>query len=497
MIIFIGVLIVIMTVLIYLSFLHQYKLKDVETNKYNSYLLADRLRQSSDDLTRMVRTYAVTGDPLFKEQFYKVLGIRNGILNRPDNYHRIYWDLIINSKDEAPFINLNETISLRELMKESGFVEDEFLLLEESEINSNKLVLLEEEAMNSLIGLFKDKNSEYTIKGKPDKIKAINILHGIEYHNAKKSVMEPINTFFKVLEERTSAQLKKQRDIVFLLMYSLIFVLALIVVMVPLLFTTNKKHYKVLLEISNMQLRKIKESEKELKRKHDQLIIKNKELSHFTYIASHDLQEPLNTIISFSKLLKEDYSDKLEGIGHQSIEIIDDTAIRMRNLILGLLEYSRIGKNIKLKKVDVKKLVEEIKIDLSDLIEKKDAKIIYNDLSVISAYQIELRMMFLNLITNAIKYSKDDISPKIEIKFKETDKKYLYTVSDNGIGIDMQFKNKIFEVYQRLHTNEQYSGTGIGLANCSRIAELHKGKIWVKSGINNGSKFSFTISKNL
>jgi len=106
-------------------------------------------------------------------------------------------------------------------------------------------------------------------------------------------------------------------------------------------------------------------------------------------------------------------------------------------------------------------------------------------------------MLFLNLITNAIKYSKKDVPPRIEIKSQETEGEYIYTVTDNGIGIDMQFKDKIFEVFQRLHTRDKYSGTGIGLANCARIAELHKGKIWVESEINKGSIFTFTIKKVL
>jgi len=224
---------------------------------------------------------------------------------------------------------------------------------------------------------------------------------------------------------------------------------------------------------------------------------KNKELSQFTYIASHDLQEPLNTIIGFSEILKDNYSDKLEGIGKQSLEIINHSTLRMKELVADLLKYSRIGKKTELEKVDVNQIIENIKTDLNNLIISKKATIIYSDLFTIKAYKNELSMLFLNLITNAIKYSKKDVPPRIEIKSQETEGEYIYTVTDNGIGIDMQFKDKIFEVFQRLHTRDKYSGTGIGLANCARIAELHKGKIWVESEINKGSIFTFTIKKVL
>lgn len=205
-----------------------------------------------------------------------------------------------------------------------------------------------------------------------------------------------------------------------------------------------------------------------LEQQKEELLQKNKELSRYTYIASHDLQEPLNTIIGFSEILKEEYHDKLEGIGLKSLEIINSSTLRMKKLVVGLLEYSRIGIKIKLEPLSVKELIEEIKIDLFDLIKTNNVTINFDNLLEITAYRNELRMLFLNLITNAIKYRKEDVSPVIEINVKQTAAQYTYTVTDNGIGIDMKFKDKIFEVFQRLHTDDKYSGTGIGLANCTR-----------------------------
>jgi len=224
---------------------------------------------------------------------------------------------------------------------------------------------------------------------------------------------------------------------------------------------------------------------------------KNKELSHFTYIASHDLQEPLNTIISFSGLLKESYYDKLEGLGEKCIEVIDSSVFRMKELVVSLLVYSRIGKNNKLELVNVNKILDEIKTDLGSSIAENNVTFISGDLLEIIAFRLDFRMLLSNLITNAIKYRKVTQNPVIKIEVTQNLLEYTYSVTDNGIGIDMQYKDKIFEVFHRLHTNDKYSGTGIGLANCYRIAELHNGKIWVNSEKNTGSKFSFTINKGL
>ena len=261
--------------------------------------------------------------------------------------------------------------------------------------------------------------------------------------------------------------------------------------------------------IGNLQLEierekeKLKEKEQELLRlynielesKNKELENINRELARFTYIASHDLQEPLNNIISFSGLLKKKYYDKLEGIGQQSVEIIEKSTLRMKSLIVGLLEYSHIGKKTELQAVNVNEILEDIKMDIASLLQERQVEFKYDDLLVIAGYKDELRMLMLNLITNAIKYCKE--TPVIHIKAEETSTQYKYFVVDNGIGIDMQYKDRIFEIFKRLHTIDQYSGTGIGLANCSRIVELHKGKIWVQSEENKGSTFIFTIKKGL
>jgi len=267
------------------------------------------------------------------------------------------------------------------------------------------------------------------------------------------------------------------------------FIIAFIIVVQQYLYDIKQiRNTQKQLKIINDELQKDKKS----------LIEKNKELSHFTYIASHDLQEPLNTIFSYSSLLKDnDNYDKLDGLGKKCIKVIDSSVLRMKELVIGLLVYSRIGKNNKLELVNINEILDEIKIDLDKIIKENDVKFIIGDLLQIKAYRTDIRMLFSNLITNSIKYRKETEKPIINIEVTENTSEYIYSITDNGIGIDMVYKDKIFEVFQRLHTKEQYSGTGIGLANCYRIVELHNGKIWVNSEVNSGSKFSFTINKKI
>ncbi len=220
----------------------------------------------------------------------------------------------------------------------------------------------------------------------------------------------------------------------------------------------------------------------------------NKELKQFTYIASHDLQEPLNSIISFSRLL-ESSKYNLDEIGKKSIEIIINSSYRMKDFIIALLEYSSIGKEKKKKKIDVDQLIENLKIDLNNLIVQKEVKINYigNPLTII-AFETDLIKLFQNLVVNGIKYNKNK-KPTIIINATEKFGQYEFSINDNGIGIAKEDCDQIFKVFQRLHNRDQFSGTGIGLAHCKKIIELHDGKIWLTSELGKGTTFYFTISK--
>ncbi|AWH73997.1 hypothetical protein DCS32_07445 [Dokdonia sp. Dokd-P16] len=232
----------------------------------------------------------------------------------------------------------------------------------------------------------------------------------------------------------------------------------------------------------------------------EELSQKNEDLEQFAYIASHDLQEPLNTISSFIGLIRNDYSAQFDDLGNQSLEFIEEASERMAKLINVLLEYSRIGKTRSFTEVDCNKMVQDLEKDIYALIKRKNATITYSNLPTLMGSEIELRLLFQNLITNALKFCAEDTSPTLHIEVSETaslenpnEKMWQFSFKDNGIGIRKDHQERIFSIFQRLHTKDQYKGTGIGLAHCKKIVGIHKGNIWVTSKINKGSTFYFTI----
>lgn len=236
------------------------------------------------------------------------------------------------------------------------------------------------------------------------------------------------------------------------------------------------------------------ETEKRLLHSQEQLLNINKELQQFTYITSHDLQEPLNSIISFLQFL-EDEKSNLSEFGQKSVGIINDSAFRMKEFITSLLEYSRIGKEKTKVEVDIEKLIDNVGADLHSLVKNRNAKIEYVGKPLkLHAFETDLTKLFQNIIINGIKYTEPETSPKIVVDSEEQAEHFQFSIRDNGIGIDKKHFDKIFEVFQRLHTRDTYSGTGIGLAHCQKIVQLHDGKIWVESELGKGSTFYFTIT---
>ncbi len=189
----------------------QGELIEASEKRYQSYMLADELRQSSDDLTRLARTYSVTGDSRYVDQYNAILDIRNGKAPRPMDYERIYWDFVaVNNQKPRP--DSNETIALTKKMEELGFTKAEFDMLKESEARSNHLVDIETRAMNAVAGRFMDENGRYSVIGQPDAILAINLTHSKEYHAEKAKIMEPIDKFFVMLKKRTADEVQSKID---------------------------------------------------------------------------------------------------------------------------------------------------------------------------------------------------------------------------------------------------------------------------------------------
>jgi len=223
----------------------------------------------------------------------------------------------------------------------------------------------------------------------------------------------------------------------------------------------------------------------------------NIELERFAYLASHDLKEPLRTVTSFTKLFKEEYGHLLDGEANEYLGFIEDASSRMITLTNDLLVYSQLdNKSLNFEPVNLVDLLDTIVQDIQIDIAKNKAKINIQDLPIVTCDSLQIRQLFQNLISNSLKY-RTKKTPKVNISYRETPSYYEFIVEDNGIGIEKKYHSKIFEVFKRLHSQEEFEGTGIGLANCRRIVDNHNGKIWLESSLGKGSKFLFTIPKNI
>ena len=241
---------------------------------------------------------------------------------------------------------------------------------------------------------------------------------------------------------------------------------------------------------------RLKELNASLQQQTRQLATSNAELEQFAFVASHDLQEPLRMITSFMTLIEKKYNDVIDDKGRQYIHFAVDGAKRMRQIILDLLEFSKV-KTLEDQPEDVKldKVIKEILALYRKQIEEKKAKVVFGDLPVINTYKTPLRQVLQNLVSNSLKYSSVELPTEINISCVETENQWEIAVKDNGIGIEPQYFDKIFIIFQRLHNKETYSGTGMGLAIAKRIVENLGGKIWVESVKGEGTTFYFTILK--
>ncbi len=241
---------------------------------------------------------------------------------------------------------------------------------------------------------------------------------------------------------------------------------------------------------------KLIELNKALEKNIKQLVISNAELEQFAYVASHDLQEPLRMITSFLTLLEKKYRGVIDAKGQQYIDFAVDGGIRMRQIILDLLEFSRIGRvEDKTEEVDLNELVDEIIRLHSKQINETKAVLNIAKLPVLNISRTPMRQVFQNLISNGLKYHKDGVVPQISISVNSVGEFWQFAISDNGIGIGSAYLDKIFIIFQRLHNKEKYSGTGIGLSITKKIIEGMGGSIRVESEEGKGSTFYFTIPK--
>lgn len=254
---------------------------------------------------------------------------------------------------------------------------------------------------------------------------------------------------------------------------------------------TIRKQWQEKLKTANQEL------EEKVRLRTQELSRRNKELEQFAYVASHDLREPIRSLNGFAKLLERKLEDFLDEDSQSYLDYIKQASSRMSTLVTGLLDHATIGKNKEIETVDLDLMMKAVEDDLNLQIDNSKAELSFSNMPVLQGYRTELRLLFQNLISNGIKFKAENRTPIVRVSAMKEDQGWLFTVSDNGIGISGEYLDKIFAIFQRLHPKDEYQGTGIGLAHCKKIVELHQGEIWVESTEGEGSSFHFTIPDHL
>ena len=220
----------------------------------------------------------------------------------------------------------------------------------------------------------------------------------------------------------------------------------------------------------------------------------NEELERFAYICSHDMQEPARMMNSYAGMLDEKYSAILDEKGRRYLRFITDNALHMQKMILDILAFSRVGREeLKPETVDCNLIVKTVLTKFEAIMAEKKAKIACGSLPTIKTSPTLMHVLFQNLIGNALKFQDGSRAPEIDIRSEARDGLWQFSVQDNGIGINPDFHEKVFTIFQRLHRREDYPGTGIGLSTCRKFIEIYKGKIWFESMPDKGTCFFFTL----
>lgn len=236
-----------------------------------------------------------------------------------------------------------------------------------------------------------------------------------------------------------------------------------------------------------------KRTQEALVAKMSELQRSNEELEQFAYVASHDMQEPLRMVVSYATLLSERYQGKLDEKADKFIRYAVEGATRMQHLVADLLTYSRVGSQGRpLKPVNAQAVLEKTIEGMRKTIDDSAAKVTYDQLPMVNADSVQLAQLFQNLISNALKFHREE-PPRIHIAAKPAEDKWRFSVQDNGIGIESEHHDRIFQMFQRLHERGKYDGSGIGLTIAKKIIERHRGRIWFESQLGQGTTFFFTL----
>lgn len=491
------VLLICLGVVAMLTFQNRARLKHSHEIRYKSFVIADELRQSSDDLTRYCRTCIATGDTIWERRYYEVLDIRNGIRPRPDG----------------------KTIALQDSMSKLGFTNAEFDKLKEAERNSNDLVWTELVAFNAMRGLYDDGTGNFTLKKDPDPDMARRILFDQKYHDDKASIMDPIDDFFVMLDKRTANIVKKYDTrnnwllvtsiglIILIAGISIISFFVIIKGIINQLHQLNREileHRKTELELQKQRdilEDKVIERTQELARAKEAAEDANRLKSQFLANVSHELRTPLNIIQGNNQILSMGIKDKSLN---DPIKNINESVTQLTELISNILDYSLIEKelfNLEVGDFSLSNLLGNIKLLYEKLAVKKELEFSCNNdpsiPNVLRGDSKRLLQALTILVDNAIKFTESGfVTVNTRLISKNEDAyRIQFTVRDSGIGITKEQQKFLFRSFTQGDGSDtrKYGGVGLGLSLCNKIIGFMGGKVEVESEAGNGSVFSFEL----
>src|SRR3954447_15704845 len=246
--------------------------------------------------------------------------------------------------------------------------------------------------------------------------------------------------------------------------------------------------------VEGLDLTETEEARVEAEQRTTELTEANEELTQFASIVSHDLREPLRVVSGVAELLETRYADDLDESAERLVAAVTRSTDRMSALLDGLLAYSRVGRIEEWRRIDVNELVGEVLEGLGEQIADSAGEIVCGDLPTVEGDWVQLAQLFQNLVANALKF-RGEAPPRVEIRAQADEHAWRFSVADNGIGVDPRNRERVFEMFQRLHTREAYPGTGVGLAIVKKIVDRHSGRIWVEPGAERGTVFTLTIAE--
>lgn len=522
-----GLLLTLIGALAFHSLRIQDEIYSHERHRFRALLLADELLQSSDDLTRMARTYVATGEPRYEHYFHQILDIRNGLRPRPINYSATYWHLAIAGK--TPAVEQGEPLSLMEMFRQENLSRDEAALLEKSLQLSDQLVKLERQAFAAMKGLYDDGKGNFTVHGRPDRELAIKLLFGERYIAEKAAIVEPIQQFIDVFNERMQVRMDlglKRLELQSMMGIGLI-VIAVLATM-AILFYSRRVILKPLAELgrqvagitrgirpsrygsapenevvalsqalalADAEKKQLLENERAARNEAEQA---NQVKDEFLATVSHELRTPLNAILGWAQLIQSG-SMKKEDV-YKGIDVIERSARAQEKLIDDLLVMSSItcGKErLDMQRLDIPGLLGAAIDSVSPTAKTKGVilqQTIDPEVNWVLGDAYKLQQVFWNLLSNAIKFTP--AGGGIEIVAKQSGSFIEIRISDSGAGISPEFLPHVFERFRQADSSltRSYGGLGLGLAIVKQIVELHGGRVIAESaGINKGSSFTVQL----